>query len=80
MILPLVMSRVDETMVLFGIGLFLATAPALFEGLRTGVIRAHYVGSVPYGKHPIQFTVHSACFALYAGTGIFVMAHSLLNL
>ena len=70
MMLPLVLGRIEEWSVWFGVGLIIAAASVLYEAVRTGVIRAQYVGPVAYRHHPVRFTIHSACHAAYVVMGV----------
>ena len=72
MILPLLLGQIEELFVWFGVGLVVASASVLYEALRTGVIRAQYVGAVAYRHHPVQFTVHSVSYAAYLVIGVFL--------
>ena len=71
MVLPLVLGRFEEWSIWFGVGLIVVSASVLYEALRTGVIRAQYVGPVAYRLHPVQFTVHSVSYAAYLVMGVF---------
>ena len=77
---PLALGRIEEWGILFGLGALLVSAPPLYEGLRTGVLRAHYVGPVVYRDRPVAFVVNCLCFVAYAGIGVFWTVYSAFDL
>ena len=79
MILPLVVGQVDELFWLFGIGIIIATATQLYEGLVTGTIRAQYTGPMTYSRRPIGFTIHALCYLGYTLIGVFILVHSVFT-
>lgn len=79
MILPLVVGQVDELFWLFGVGIIVATATQLYEGLVTGTIRAQYTGPMTYSRRPIGFTVHALCYLGYTLIGLFILVDSVFT-
>ena len=79
MILPLLVGRVEELFIVFGIGLMVVTAPRLYEGLTTGTIRAQYGPPMSYSRHPMGYGIHALCYLGYSVIGIAIIIHSLFG-
>ena len=79
MILPLVVGRVDELFWLFGVGMVIATATQLYEGLATGTMRGLYIDDMTYGQNPLWYAALGASYLVHTLIGLFVIVHSIFS-
>lgn len=76
LVVSIVSGQIEEWGPLFGIGVILVTGAPLYEGLRTGTIRAHHVGPVDYRERPGTFVLNAVVFVLYPALGAFFIVYT----
>lgn len=78
-LLPFLLGRTEDLFVLVAVGLTFSASSVLYEALRTGVIRAQYVGAVAYRYHPVQYTIHTTVYVVYVLLGAVLMVWELFR-